>query len=248
MNGVALFFVLIESLVTYFPELASIPTIWLQLAVVSVWVGVILLIAGLINRFSSKDPELIRKIVHIGTGNVILLAWWLHIPAWVGITASILASIVTLLSYQFPILPGINSVGRKSLGTFFYAVSIGVLVAWFWSINQPHYAVLGILVMTWGDGFAALIGQRFGKHSYTVWGTKKSWEGSLTMFLVSYIVSSSILLSVQGNNLPTWLVSLTIALVATALEAFSLYGIDNLSVPIGSAALGFFLYQLLQLT
>lgn len=239
---------MIESLVTYFPELASIPTIWLQLAVVSVWVGVILLIAGLINRFSSKDPELIRKIVHIGTGNVILLAWWLRIPAWVGITASILASIVTLLSYQFPILPGINSVGRKSLGTFFYAVSIGVLVAWFWSINQPHYAVLGILVMTWGDGFAALIGQRFGKHSYTVWGTKKSWEGSLTMFLVSYIVSSSILLSVQGNNLPTWLVSLAIASVATALEAFSLYGIDNLSVPIGSAALGFFLYQLLQLT
>lgn len=239
---------MIDSLVTYFPGLASIPTIWLQLAVVSVWVGVILLIAGLINRFSSKDPEIIRKIVHIGTGNVILLAWWLHIPAWVGITASILASIVTLLSYQFPILPGINSVGRKSLGTFFYAVSIGVLVAWFWSINQPHYAVLGILVMTWGDGFAALIGQRFGKHTYTVWGTKKSWEGSLTMFVISYIVSSSILLAVQGNNLPTWLVSLTIASVATALEAFSLYGIDNLSVPIGSAALGFFLYQLLQLT
>lgn len=239
---------MIESLVTYFPGLASIPTIWLQLAVVSVWVGVILLIAGLINRFSSEDPELIRKIVHIGTGNVILLAWWLHIPAWVGITASILASIVTLLSYQFPILPGINSVGRKSLGTFFYAVSIGVLVAWFWSINQPHYAVLGILVMTWGDGFAALIGQRFGKHTYTVWGTKKSWEGSLTMCLVSYIVSSAIFLAVQGNNLSTWLVSLAIASFATALEAFSLYGIDNLSVPIGSAALGFFLYQLLQLT
>ncbi len=236
---------MIEFLVTSFPWLASIPTIWLQLAVVGVWVGIILLIAGLIGRSSHQDPELIRKIVHIGTGNVILLAWWLHIPAWVGITASILASVVTLLSYQFPILPGINSVGRKSLGTFFYAVSIGVLVAWFWSINQPQYAVLGILVMTWGDGFAALIGQRFGKHTYTVWGVKKSWEGSLTMCLVSYIVSSSILVAVQGNHWSTWLVSLAIALVATSLEAFSLYGIDNLSVPLGSAALGFFLCQLL---
>lgn len=232
-------------MVTYFPWLASTPTIWLQLVVVGVWVSIILLIAGLISRFSSKDPELIRKIVHIGTGNVILLAWWLYIPAWVGITASILASIVTLLSYQFPILPGINSVGRKSLGTFFYAVSMGVLVAWFWSIDQPQYAALGILVMTWGDGFAALIGQRFGKHTYTVWGTKKSWEGSLTMCLVSYIVSSSILLAVQGNNLSTWLISLAVALVATGLEAFSLYGIDNLSVPLGSAALAFFLSGLL---
>ncbi len=237
---------MIEFLDTSIPWLASIPTIWLQLVIVGVWVGIILLIAGWISRSFNKDPELIRKIVHIGTGNVILLAWLLHIPAWVGITASILASIVTLLSYQFPILPGINSVGRKSLGTFFYAVSIGVLVAWFWSIDQPQYAALGILVMTWGDGFAALIGQRFGKHIYTVWGTKKSWEGSLTMCLVSYIVSSSILLAVQGNNLSTWLISLAVALVATGLEAFSLYGIDNLSVPLGSAALGFFLCQLLQ--
>lgn len=234
---------MIESLITDFPGLAS--PIWLQLAVVGVWLGIILLIAGWLNRFFSNDPELIRKIVHIGTGNVILLAWWLDIPAWVGISASILASIVTLVSYQFPILPGINSVGRKSLGTFFYAVSIGVLVAWFWSIDRPQYAVLGILVMTWGDGLAALIGQRFGKHTYILWGVKKSWEGSLTMCLVSYIVSSLILLATQGNFLSTQLISLVIATVATGLEAFSLYGIDNLSVPLGSAALAFFLCQML---
>lgn len=234
---------MIESLITDFPGLAS--PIWLQLAVVGVWLGIILLIAGWLNRFFSNDPELIRKIVHIGTGNVILLAWWLDIPAWVGISASILASIVTLVSYQFPILPGINSVGRKSLGTFFYAVSIGVLVAWFWSIDRPQYAALGILVMTWGDGLAALIGQRFGKHTYILWGVKKSWEGSLTMCLVSYIVSSLILLATQGNFWSTQLISLVIATVATGLEAFSLYGIDNLSVPLGSAALAFFLCQLL---
>jgi phytol kinase len=213
--------------------------------VVGVWLGIILLIAGLFNRSSSKDPEVVRKIVHIGTGNVILLAWWLSIPAWVGITASILASVVTLVSYRFPLLPGINSVGRKSLGTFFYAVSIGLLVAWFWSVQQPHYAALGILVMTWGDGLAALIGQRFGKHIYTVLGTKKSWEGSLTMALVSYIVTSLILLAVQGNIWSTWVVSLAVALVATGLEAFSFYGIDNLSVPLGSAALAYILIQLL---
>jgi phytol kinase len=99
--------------------------------------------------------------------------------------------------------------------------------------------------MTWGDGLAALIGQRYGKHVYIVWGTKKSWEGSLAMAVASYIVSSSILLSVQGNTWLTWLVALIVALVATALEAFSWYGIDNLSVPIVSAGLGFLLTQLL---
>ena len=181
--------------------------------------------------------------MHIGTGNVILLAWWLEIPAYISITASIFAGIVTLLSYIFPLLPGINSVGRQSLGTFFYAVSIGILVAYFWHLQQPQYAALGVLVMTWGDGLAALIGQRFGQHKYKVWGLQKSWEGSLAMLVASYIVSSLILLGVQGNIWQTWIVSLIVAVVATGLEAFSIFGIDNLTVPLGSAALCLWLTQ-----
>lgn len=223
----------------------SLSPIILQIAIVVLWIGLLLLVASLLNRFGNRNPEVIRKVVHIGTGNIILLAWWLHIPAFIGVGASILASIVTLLSYRFPILPGINSVGRKSLGTFFYAVSIGVLVAWFWTINRPQYAALGILVMAWGDGLAAIIGQKFGKHPYKIWDNKKSWEGSGTMAVVSFIVSCLIFLSVQGNNWQTWLVSSLVALLATTLEAFSVYGIDNLTVPLGSAALGFCLIEVL---
>lgn len=181
-----------------------------------------------------------RKVVHMGTGNVILLAWWLQMPAWIGIGASVLFSIVTLLSYRFPILPGINSVGRKSLGTFFYAVSIGMLTVAFWQ-THPHYAVIGILVMTWGDGLAALVGQRWGQHPYKLWNMQKTWEGSLTMLLVSYAVSSLVLLGVQGNIWQTWLIPIGIAITATALEAFSNLGIDNLTVPIGSAIVAFLL-------
>jgi phytol kinase len=54
-----------------------------------------------------------------------------------------------------------------------------------------------------------------------------------------------ILLAVQGNIWQTWLVSLAIAIVATSLEAFSKFGIDNLTVPLASAAVGFFLNQFL---
>ncbi len=226
------------------PGLESIPPLWLQIAIAAVWVLFILAIAWGVNRFAHKEPEIIRKIVHIGTGNVILLAWWLNIPASIGITASILASAVTLLSYRLPILPGINSVGRQSLGTFFYSVSFGILIACFWYLQQPQYAALGILVMTWGDGFAALIGQRFGKHKYKVFGSQKSWEGSLTMAFASYLVSSLVLLGSQGNIWQTWVLSLVVAVLATALEAFSFLGIDNLTVPLGSAALAFMLMQL----
>ncbi|MCY7277753.1 MAG: SEC59/DGK1/VTE5 family protein [Phormidesmis sp. CAN_BIN44] len=214
-----------------------------QIGVVLIWLAIVGLLAEGADRFGNAGAEVIRKVVHMGTGNVILIAWWLKIPLWVGVSASILFSAIALVSYYVPILPNINSIGRKSFGTFFYAVSIGVLVAWFWSINLPQYAALGILVMTWGDGLAALIGRRFGRHTYKLWDMQKSWEGSGTMALVSYAVSFSILLGTVGNVWQIWLISLAVSLVATGLEAFSKFGIDNLTVPIGSAAIAFFLSQ-----
>jgi phytol kinase len=225
--------------------LAITPDLWLRIAIVGAWLGVVGLSAEWLHRRKLAGPELVRKVVHIGAGNVVLLAWWFDIPAWVGIAASIFFSAIALLSYYLPILPSINGIGRKSLGTFFYAVSIGVLVAWFWSIEQPQYGAIGVLVMTWGDGLAALVGQRFGKHSYKLWGMQKSWEGSLAMGLISYIVSILILLSVQGSIWQTWCIALGVALVATTLEAFSKFGIDNLTVPLGSAFTGFALSYLL---
>ncbi len=196
-------------------------------------------------RRRGYEAEITRKVVHIGAGQVILLAWWLAIPAWAGMAASGLFSMVALLSYRLPILPGINGVGRKSLGTFFYALSIGLLIVWFWPLQQPQYAAIGILTMTWGDGLAALVGQRFGKRPYQVWGEEKSWEGSFTMLLVSYAVCAGVLLGVQGGGVATWVVALAGAITATLLESASKYGIDNLSVPLGTAAVCFWLNYLL---
>ncbi len=223
----------------------TISPLSLQIAPAAVWVGLIIFIAWVVYRFTDSEAEIIRKIVHIGMGNVILIAWWLDIPAYVGITASVFASLITLLSYKFPILPGINSVGRQSLGTFFYAVSIGVLMGIFWYLHQPQYAVLGIMIMAWGDGLAALIGKRFGKHKYIVFGSQKSWEGSLTVTLSSYFICVTLLFIVQGNIWQTWIISLIVALIATILEAFSFLGIDNLTVPIGSATCAYLLTQIL---
>lgn len=219
------------------------PTLLSSVGLVALYLGAILLIAETVNRLTDNHGELTRKIVHIGSGHVLLFAWWLEIPAWVGISAAAIASIIALISYFLPILPSINSVGRRSLGTFFYALSIGILVAIFWPMQHPEYAVIGILVMAWGDGLAALVGQNFGKHPYQIAGMKKSWEGSLTMTVVSFLVISLILGSVHGFHWQITLVAIAVALAATALESFSKFGIDNLTVPLGSAMLAFLLNQ-----
>ncbi len=215
------------------------PTALAQIGIVLIWLGVVGGVAEGLRRTTAVGTEITRKIVHIGAGHVMLLAWWLETPTWMGLAASVIFSGVALLSYRYPILPGINGVGRRSLGTFFYAVSIGLLTAMFWPIGKPQYAVLGILVMTWGDGLAALIGQNFGRHPYNVFGNQKSWEGSLTMVLASFVVCLLVLGFTAGFTGRAWGTAGIVAIVATLLETLSFYGLDNLTVPVGSALLAY---------
>ncbi len=151
--------------------LESVPSLWLQLVIVGSWLGIVVFTAEFLHLKKVTYPEIVRKVVHIGTGNVILLAWWLEIPAWVGMGAAGVAGAIALISYRIPILPGINSVGRKSFGTFFYAVSIGILIAWFWPINQPQYAAVGILVMNLGRWIS-------GSDWASIWSTYLSSVGN----------------------------------------------------------------------
>jgi phytol kinase len=222
----------------------SLTTLLYPLFAVTLWLSMVIISAEAIARSGMWGAEASRKVVHIGVGNVILLAWWFQIPAWIGISAAVMASVVTLLSDVYPILKSVSGIGRKSWGTFFYSVSIGILIAYFWP-REPVYAVLGVLVMTWGDGLAAILGQRFGKHPYQIWGMTKSWEGSLTMLAVSFAITGSIAWFTGAGFGLSIAITTVVAFAATGLEAFSKYGIDNLTVPLGSAFLFYGLTQLI---
>ena len=87
--------------------------------------------------------------------------------------------------------------------------------------------------MGYGDGFAAIIGGKYGKNKFEILGNEKSVEGSLAMFFFSFIVSL-VILSIF-NPMNAILFSLILALVSTILEAFSPYGFDNLTVPLGTS-------------
>ncbi|MEL6502253.1 MAG: phosphatidate cytidylyltransferase, partial [Cyanobacteria bacterium J06623_1] len=144
------------------PELLSIDNALINfivpLSAVFLYLIILVAIAEALSRLLPDDPELTRKVVHIGSGNVILLAWWFDISRSVIVGAAIIAAAIAITSYIIPILPSIESVGRQSFGTLFYAISMGVLSAYFWR-DTPQYAVIGILTMAWGDGMAAIIGQ-----------------------------------------------------------------------------------------
>ena len=209
----------------------------IQITAVAVWLGLVFLASEILHRFK-QDPELVRKVVHIGTGHVLLIAWWLQIPTWLCVSAGVTFTAIALASHHTNILPMLNDVGRKTYGVFYYALSITVLVGLLWD-HHPQYAVIGVMVMSWGDGMAALIGKRFGKHTFIYMGNKRSLEGSLAMFVTSLIVMLGIFASGHSLSPRDVGVAIPVAAIAAMLEAFSPGGTDNLSVPLASASLSY---------
>jgi phytol kinase len=213
-----------------------------QMAYYTLWLGGVFTVAETLRRWQ-VNGELVRKVIHIGVGNIILLAWALQVPRELGILFSLLFSGVALASYRIKILQSLNGVGRKSLGTFFYALSFGLLIGLFWfpQAGLQPFAVVGILIMTWGDAVAALVGQSWGRHPYQIGSIQKSWEGSLTMWGISTLVAGSVLTLSFGASLPITGIALIVGAVATGLEVFSWWGLDNLTVPLISGLLSYWL-------
>ncbi|MBD2318760.1 diacylglycerol/polyprenol kinase family protein [Phormidium tenue] len=224
-------------------DISPIATLTLQIIAVAIWLGFVFLTSAILRRFK-QDPELVRKVVHIGTGNVLLIAWWLQIPTWLCVTAGVTFTAIALASHYTNILPMIHDVGRKTYGVFYYALSITILVALFWD-QHPQYAVIGVMVMSWGDGMAALIGKRFGQHTFVHLGNKRSFEGSFAMFATSLIVMLGIFGITHGIQPRDLGVAIPVAAIAALLEAYSPGGTDNLSVPLSSAALSYVLQSFL---
>ena len=206
--------------------------------VIALWITTILLIAFLCKRYFPKRAELSRKIIHIGTGPVILLAWLFDIPKNIAFFSAFFITITLGINYQFRLLPAIEDIERKSFGTVAYGISITLLLLLFW----PRFASsisIGVLSMAFGDGLAGLIGSSINSPKWLVLGQTKSIAGTFTMGSVVAITTSIISLINHLNIQPLEII--VISLVATLLEQIGPWGIDNITVPIGVTCLGIWL-------
>jgi phytol kinase len=186
-----------------------------------------------VRRRWSEQREWSRKLVHIGTGLVVLIAWGCGIDRLIAIPSAAAITLLAAWNHRLRILPAVEDVGRPSYGTVAYGASITALLALFWPA-QPAAVASGVLVMAWGDGLAGLLGAAVPSPSWTVLGQRKSLVGTGAMACTSLVVLLIIRLLAQGQGLasPSLLALVTIAAVATASEQVASWGIDNVSVPI----------------
>jgi phytol kinase len=204
-------------------------------AVVSVWLTLLALAAVAVRQRWSGQQEWSRKLVHIGGGAVVPLAWVFGIDRWLALSAAALVTLLAAINHRQRVLPAIEDVGRHSFGTVAYGLSITLLLAWLWP-QRADAACAGVLVMALGDGLAGLVGPQVVSPSWQVLGERRSLVGTGTMALASLTVL--LLLSVVTQPAaPDPLLLLGMAGAATALEQVAVLGLDNLTVPLAVAAL-----------
>lgn len=202
------------------------------LAVIT-WLGLLSAGALLVRRRWPQQREWSRKLVHIGAGPVVLIAWAFGVERQIAVPAAAAITLLAALNHRVRVLPAIEDVARHSYGTIAYGASITLLL-WLWWPDQAAPVMAGVLVMAFGDGLAGLLGPLIPSPSWTVFGQRRSLVGTAAMGVSALLVLLA-LAQLGGGPAPGWI--LLIALVATVLEQGALLGIDNLTVPLAVAGL-----------
>lgn len=203
----------------------------------------------LTGKISHRLPKtLARKFLHIMIGNFIFVipfftlnTFPVNFPFFVAAPFIFLTLLVSPLSplksvrFRMSGLVGVTG-GGHPFGLVLYAVSYSLLALFF--SDKPYILAAGIIPLAYGDAAASLVGQKFGKHQYNVLG-KKSWEGSIGMFIVCFLMLVTGYLFFGNpyalSTLNFVVAAFAVAVVATVFEAATPKGLDNLTVPLGSA-------------
>ncbi len=198
--------------------------------IVYTYVAILLVIS---EKLLKNHPNFGRKFLHIMTGNIAFILPIFQTRVFMAFIAAFPFIFLTyLMSKHSPIksIRGKTSAAGHGMGLVYYAISWTVLAYLFF--DYKIVIAIGILAMSYGDGFASLIGSRFAIKKFEIFGNKKSYIGSFSMLIFSMILFIFALFYYDFTyNLSVLGVLFIIALCGMIVEIITPIGLDNLTVP-----------------
>lgn len=201
------------------------------------FLGAVIVFAFVLGKKTDISSETMRKIIHIGVSN-----WWfLEISLFTTLSYALVGPIFFIISNSlFTFLDWGRFIGmndrKRNYGLIYFPVTLLLLVVLQYQGVLPSIAcTIGVLVMGYGDGLAALIGRKWGKRKLNLPSGGKTWLGTFVMFLVSFLVT---FIGLLMTSLPLGSVvgvSLLVGAVSAFVEAITPLGLDNLTVPLLAA-------------
>jgi phytol kinase len=209
---------------------------WFGCIVVLASLASLLLLCKFFTRYLQFSTELARKLVHIGMGIICSSFPFIFSATWPVFLLAGAAIVSLMLIRTVPLLrnsigSSLHGVKRYSLGEIYFPVAVATV--WFLSFDKPIYYSLSVLVLTFADAFAALIGTRYGQQLYTTKDGYKTWEGSFIFFSITFLcIHIPLLLLTDIGRPESILIALLIAFMVMIVEAVSWNGLDNLLIPL----------------
>lgn len=200
-----------------------------------------------------------RKIIHIGTGPIFVLCW-LFFNDRDGLARYLAALVPLAITAQFALVgtgimkdqSAVQAMSRTGdrreilRGPLYYGIAFVILTVLFW--KDSVIGIVALMILCGGDGLADVIGQRFGR-ARLPWSQRKSWAGSVFMFLGGWsfaLIVLAVYVGLSRFSAPfiQYVPGVTLmALAATAIESLPFDDIDNITVPIGTVLLGYLLFR-----
>jgi len=203
--------------------------------------------ALLLRRLVAVPAEVFRKTLHmILLGSIFVLTyafttWWVSAAAALAFAAAlfpVLALAERLPGYSALLTERKRGEIKRSLAVVFAMFAALISVCWGW-LGEKYLVIASVLAWGLGDAAAALVGKRFGRHlieGRLVEG-RKSLEGTLAMFAVSFLTVMAVLLA---NRSMAWYgyapVSALTAAACAVVELYTKDGMDTLTCPFAAAA------------
>lgn len=209
---------------------------WLKIILVLGCVAGLMVVLARRQRQQQMHPEIARKAMHIGAGLVALSLPWLFQEGWPVLILTVLATAgMVAVKYWKGLRENIGtvtgSVVRKTLGEICFPISAGLLFAF----AHDHVLLYSIplLILTFADASAALIGVFYGVMRYTTADGAKTLEGSLAFFQAAFLSTlTPLLLFTNLGRAETLLIALLMGLLSMLLDAVAWWGLDNLLIPL----------------
>jgi len=206
--------------------------------------GIFIAIVLVSSKLFSENKEASRKYIHVMLANWWIIALVFFDSVYFAAIGPLLFIIINSISYKYNLIKTMERdvSERDGLGTVYYAITLFILVILTYGIFPeykgiygPLIGLAGVAVMGYGDGFAAIIGKSVKSPSYKIGTTTKTLAGSLTMLAITFIILSGFLVYIK---IPYWYFkAAVISLIVTVIEAVSIKGTDNLTVPLATVGL-----------
>lgn len=174
------------------------------------------------------SADITRKATHVGAALIAAASPLFLSPTVIVISCLFFAGLL-FVGRSSSLFSSIQDVKRKTYGAVFLPLgeAFSAIVFLPQGIREFQF---GVLVMGISDPLASIIGERFGRHNFTILGNRKSIEGSLAFFLSAVIIT---FIFYPAIGLPLILIPLLLTFVEIVLG----YGFDNLALPVVGAML-----------